>query len=147
MKGIITFSHQFVEFVPEHLEQGVIYVSIPYATVTHKCACGCALGVVTPLAPYAWQLTFDGESVSLYPSIGNWTFPCRSHYWIRNNKVKWSYEWSEKEINAGRRAEHEKRERHFARGDSNSGGPVEDQPTPKTSKGLFKNLKKRRHSR
>jgi len=34
--------------------------------------------VVTPLSPTGWSLIFDGETVSLYPSIGNWNFPCRS---------------------------------------------------------------------
>ncbi|MFC4855982.1 DUF6527 family protein [Actinophytocola glycyrrhizae] len=24
---------------------------------------------------------FNGETVSLSPSIGNWSFPCRSHYY------------------------------------------------------------------
>jgi len=28
----------------------------------------------------------DG-SVSLFPSVGNWKYACKSHYWIRENKV------------------------------------------------------------
>jgi len=28
--------------------------------------------------------------ISLHPSIGNWSFECRSHYWIRNNQVVWA---------------------------------------------------------
>ena len=35
--------HIFVTTIPEHLEQGVIYVSVPYATVAHLCACGLSL--------------------------------------------------------------------------------------------------------
>jgi hypothetical protein len=35
-------------------------------------------------------LAFDGESISLYPSIGNWNFACQSHYWIRRNEVRWA---------------------------------------------------------
>jgi hypothetical protein len=143
MKEAIRFTHEFVEFIPEQLNERVLYVSIPYTTVAHKCACGCGLQVVTPLAPHTWQLTFDGESISLYPSIGNWSFPCRSHYWIRNNKVKWSYEWSKEEILAGRRAEQNKREGHFSRGISDPVSEAESQPTPKTSRGILKNLKKR----
>jgi hypothetical protein len=38
--------------------------------------------------------------VSLDPSIGNWSFPCRSHYWIRNNKVRWAENWSQARIDA-----------------------------------------------
>jgi Family of unknown function (DUF6527) len=82
--------HKFVKSVPETLEQGVLYVSVEYATAIHKCCCGCGNEVVTPLSPKDWKLTFDGETVSLYPSIGNWNFGCRSHYWITKNRVEWA---------------------------------------------------------
>lgn len=81
--------HQFVENAPEELEPGTLYVSIPFATVLHTCACGCGHEVVTPLSPSDWIMTYDGVSVSLSPSIGNWNFPCRSHYVIRHNRVNW----------------------------------------------------------
>ena len=80
-------NHKFVEFIPDNLEEGVIYVSLQYTTAIHKCVCGCGNEVVTPLSPNDWQLTFNGESISLSPSIGNWNFKCQSHYWIVNNKV------------------------------------------------------------
>lgn len=82
--------HEFVEYVPERLDDGVIYVSVRFATVVHRCACGCGREVVTPLSPSDWRLTFDGETISLYPSIGNWSFPCRSHYWIAENNIRWA---------------------------------------------------------
>jgi hypothetical protein len=47
-----------------------------------KCCCGCGHEVVTPFSPTDWKLTFDCVSVSLYPSIGNWSPPCRAHYFI-----------------------------------------------------------------
>jgi hypothetical protein len=102
MKPGQTLTHQFVEHFPEELKQGVIYVSIPYATVAHKCCCGCGHEVVTPLSPTDWELSFDGKTVSLDPSIGNWSFPCKSHYWIIRNTVRWTRRWSEKEIEKGR---------------------------------------------
>jgi hypothetical protein len=85
MKQPVTFKHEFVQFIPEELQEGTVYVSIRFATVSHLCACGCKTKVVTPLKPTDWKLTFDGKTISLHPSIGNWNFPCRSHYWIRNN--------------------------------------------------------------
>lgn len=94
---------EFVEFIPGTLADGVLYVSIPYATAVHNCCCGCRQKVVTPLTPTDWALTFDGESVSLYPSIGNWSFECRSHYWVRNGRVTTARGWSAQEIEAGRR--------------------------------------------
>jgi hypothetical protein len=82
--------------------RAVLYVSLPYATATHRCACGCGNEVVTPLSPADWQLHFDGVSISLTPSIGNWNFPCRSHYFIKHNNVQWARQWSQAEIEAGR---------------------------------------------
>ena len=68
-------THEFVEFMPDELAEGTIYVSIPYATATHRCCCGCGTEIVTPLAPTDWSLMFDGRSVSLYPSIGSSHLP------------------------------------------------------------------------
>lgn len=94
--------HEFVEFIPDELASNTIYISISFATVAHRCCCGCGNEVVTPLSPLDWQLTFDGETVSLYPSIGNWSFPCRSHYWIVRNGIRWAEQWSDDQIAACR---------------------------------------------
>ena len=94
--------HEFVEHVPERVEDDVIYVSVKFGTVVHNCACGCGSEVVTPLSPDDWRLTFDGETVSLYPSIGNWSFRCRSHYWIVRNAVRWAEQWSDDEVTRAR---------------------------------------------
>lgn len=96
----ITF--QFVEFIPKKLEDGVVYVTVSYATAVHKCCCGCGNKIVTPISPIDWTLTFDRDTISLDPSIGNWTLPCKSHYWIRRNRVEWAPQWTGKEIEAGR---------------------------------------------
>ncbi len=82
-------NHKFVDNIPEFLEKNTIYVSIKYSTSIHSCCCGCGNEVVTPLSRNDWKLTFDGESVSLYPSIGNWNFPCKSHYWINQDQIQW----------------------------------------------------------
>lgn len=89
MKATVRFTHRFVEYIPDRPEPGVLYVSVPYATVVHRCACSCGNKVVTPLSPADWKLTFDGESITLYPSVGNYSYPCRSHYWIRRNLARW----------------------------------------------------------
>jgi hypothetical protein len=94
--------HEFVEHVPDDLVDGMLYISIPYKTVIHKCCCGCGHEVVTPLNPTDWELTFNGENISLSPSIGNWSFPCQSHYWIRRSRVSWARRWSPEEIAGGR---------------------------------------------
>ncbi len=98
----MTIKHEFVEFIPDKLETDTLYISIPHRTAIHKCVCGCGVEVVTPISPTDWRITFDGETVSLFPSIGNWSYPCRSHYWIKRGKVIWAEDWSEEEIRDAR---------------------------------------------
>jgi len=105
MKDTATVAYKFVEAIPKKLEEMTVYVSIEYATAVHKCCCGCGQEVATPFAPNDWKLTYDGVSVSLWPSIGNWSFDCQSHYWITNNAVKWAGRWSPEQITAGRNAD------------------------------------------
>ena len=90
--------NEFVDHIPEQLGDGVLYVSMRFGTVVHRCACGCGKEVVTPLGPAEWRLTYDGRTVSLEPSIGNWSFPCRSHYWIDEGIVRWARGCSEAEV-------------------------------------------------
>jgi Family of unknown function (DUF6527) len=99
---ITTLTPEFIELAPPELQVGVLYVSMRYSTAIHRCCCGCGRKVVTPLSPTDWQLFFDGDSVSLTPSIGNWSFKCQSHYWIRKNRVEWAPRWTRKKIEAGR---------------------------------------------
>lgn len=84
--------HAFVDAVPdaEQMEDDVLYISMSFATAIHKCACGCGHETVTPFSPDEWSLTYNGETVSLTPSIGNWSFECRSHYWVRANRIAWA---------------------------------------------------------
>lgn len=88
----------FVEFIPKELDDGVLYISEPYNIAVHKCASGCGEKVVTPLSPADWQVRRNGDVVSLYPSIGNWNFACRSHYWIRENRIVWAASMSDADV-------------------------------------------------
>jgi hypothetical protein len=89
---------QFVELIPIHLEDGVLYISEIYGTAIHKCCCGCGQEVVTPLSSAQWRLRHNGDIVTLYPSIGNWNFHCRSHYWIRQNRIEWAGSMTDRQI-------------------------------------------------
>ena len=103
MSRLTRIRHEFVTYAPGQLEPGVAYVSMEYATVIHLCCCGCGSQVVTPLKPARWHLSFDGESISLDPSVGNWSFSCQSHYWIEGNQVIWDRPFSHQEIDSVRR--------------------------------------------
>ncbi len=143
MKPEILLKHEFVEFIPDELEQGAIYVSIRFATASHLCCCGCGNKVVTPIRPTDWTLIFDGKTVSLHPSIGNWSFPCQSHYWIRNNRVKWAPKWSRAEIERGRAHDHYAKQGYFSDQDADRavevGGTTAKPEKPPT--GLWRKLK------
>lgn len=106
-------SHQFVEFIPEQLEEGVLYISRRYSTAAHKCCCGCGEEVVTPLNRSDWFLRVDDNVVTLHPSIGNWSFACRSHYWIRRGKVIWTGQMSQQQIERGRAIDRTAKQAYF----------------------------------
>ena len=110
-----TIQHKFVEFIPDLIEEGVLYISIEYCTAIHKCVCGCGNEVVTPLSPTDWEIIFNGKTVSLDPSIGNWSFECRSHYWIIKNKIRFAQRWNDWEIKAGRKEDSENKEKYFGK--------------------------------
>lgn len=91
---------EFVETIPEVIQEGRLYISIRFRTASHLCACGCGGKVVTPIKPPKWRFTYDGETVSLSPSIGRWQLPCKSHYRIIRNKVVWFRAFNEDEMKA-----------------------------------------------
>lgn len=64
-------------------------------------------------SPTDWKFCFDSENVTLDPSIGNWSFPCRSHYWIRGSEVRRSGSWSTEEIADGRAHDRERKSAYF----------------------------------
>lgn len=139
----ITLRHEFVEHIPADLREGTLYVSIPFATAVHRCCCGCGKEVVTPLTPTDWSLTFDGETVSLDPSIGNWNWPCQSHYWITNSRVRWAPRWSRQQIRAGVRLDLRAKERHFANMDSTTPDVPAAAPQTTARQSLWQRLAKK----
>lgn len=106
---------RFVKGIPRDLEPGVLYVSMEYGTVVHSCCCGCGHEVVTPLTPTDWILTYNGEAISLAPSVGNWNLPCRSHYVIRGNKVIEMGPWNKRQIEAEQKRDKAAKAEHYAR--------------------------------
>jgi hypothetical protein len=119
--------HRFVQYIPEQLSEGVLYISMEYGTAAHGCCCGCGEQVVTPFTPTDWKMTYDGESVSLWPSIGNWMLACRSHYVIDRGRVLEAGPWSDRQIAAERRRDHAAKARHY--GTRESTEPVGTTPS------------------
>ena len=120
--------HKFVLAIPEKLDDGVLYISPEYRTVTHKCCCGGGYEVVTPLGPTDWKLTFDGISVSLYPSVGNWSLACRSHYLIECGTVRWARQWSDADVAAGRARDQALKTRYYSTAGADPGSQTKSEP-------------------
>lgn len=89
MNRIVEFTPKFVDLMPGTLDEGIVYVSVPYALTAHLCACGCREKVVLPLHPQQWNFTYDGKCITIDPSVGNIGTPCNSHYWITRGRVHW----------------------------------------------------------
>jgi hypothetical protein len=112
MTKTATMHYKLVETIPRAIEAGVLYVSREYGTAVHKCCCGCGQEVVTPLGSTDWKISIDADAVSVYPSIGNWSLPCRSHYWIDRGRIHWAEEWSDARIRQGREYDRMAKQRH-----------------------------------
>ncbi|MEK4486934.1 DUF6527 family protein [Psychrobacillus sp. FSL H8-0484] len=138
LKPKLQFQHVFTTTIPSKLENNTLYISIPYNTVLHKCACGCGEEVSTPLSPTDWKLTYNGESVTLYPSIGNWSYKCRSHYWIREDRIEWADDWSEKQIIESRKLDEQIKKQH--RADAENKITIEKNQKKKGLKQFLKDL-------
>lgn len=142
MKPTFAFDTVFVTAIPEKLEDRTLYISMDYATVAHKCCCGCGLEVVTPLSPTDWKLTYDGVAVSLHPSVGNWSFPCRSHYWIDKGTVRWAGDWTQEQVNAGRAHDRRTKDRFFSEKNVPTSGQRSGAPPASEGRGLWSRFKK-----
>lgn len=101
---IKSLTPQFVESSPQKLEPGQLYLAMELATAAHLCACGGGNKVIPPFSPTDWQMSFHRETVSLKPSIVNWSFKCRSHYWVQSGRIEWADDMSQAAINAGRKS-------------------------------------------
>ena len=139
----LTLRHRFTSVIPEKLDPGVLYVSMEYATAAHSCCCGCGEEVVTPFTPTDWKMEFDGESISLSPSIGSWTLPCRSHYVIRKGKVIEAAPWSEEQIDAERRRDQSAKAVFYGTTPTSMPAKVASPTPPAGGEGFWRRLLKR----
>src|ERR1051325_10652584 len=139
----IRLEHRFVQYIPEQLEPGIIYISVEYATAAHSCCCGCGEQVITPFTPTDWKLTFDGETVSLWPSIGNWNFACRSHYIIRKSRFFAAEPWEDERIDRNRCRDKRRNDELYGEPNHIDEVPTSTEKAVKQNLGLWERIKKK----
>ncbi|MBJ7410247.1 MAG: hypothetical protein JHD15_07760 [Phenylobacterium sp.] len=132
-----SYEHRFVRGFPDNLEDGILYVSMDFAQAAHRCLCGCGQEVYTRFTPRDWQMLFDGESVSVTPSIGNWSFACQSHYWLDHGRVRWASRMTAEEIEAVRGHDRRLQAQHYQQ-QAAAQSPSAQSPPPR--KGLVGRL-------
>ena len=79
----------FVACAPDNMEEGKLYISLGARWGGQLCPCGCRKEVMISFMRGNHSLLWDNGTVTLIPSVGNSALPCRSHYFIERNKVKW----------------------------------------------------------
>lgn len=129
------YTPEFVESFPTPLAAGVLYVSLEYNTCAHLCACGCGDEAVTPLSPAQWSFTYDGESISVRPSVGNWSLACKSHYVIDKGRVQWARNFSPDEISRNRARDRAALDGSRSKSDQPSDEPRTSGPRPDQAAG------------
>ena len=113
--GTTRWESIWVEDMPEVMEDGKVYISVKHRLTEHICACGCKSEVSLPLGRREWRIEYDGETVSILPSVGNWRLPCRSHYIIQESMTRWCESWSTREAVAGRIRDRQEKEQDIIR--------------------------------
>ena len=78
------------------LEDDVIYIVTDPQYIEYNCPCGCGNVVMIPYFStekpadrYGWTMREGIEGVTLSPSVFSKDWPCRSHYFIQNNRICW----------------------------------------------------------
>ncbi|MBK0116116.1 MULTISPECIES: DUF6527 family protein [unclassified Delftia] len=129
--------HLVVHSLPEPLKSGILYVTSDQDLAAHLCACGCGKEVITPLSPTDWELTLRKDVASLWPSIGNWSFPCRSHYIVRGGRVVWASDMSEAAIQRGRQSSRTRKDLYYSEQQGNLENMDVPPSPPSVSKEFF----------
>lgn len=75
-------------------DDGVFYVVDNSPYIGYNCPCGCGRVVILPTKKHqdgydGWGFKEEDGKVTLSPSVYSTGFPCRSHYFIRENRIDW----------------------------------------------------------
>jgi hypothetical protein len=110
----MNFRMERAKYIPADVKPNVLYVSDDFGIAIHLCACGCGSKVKTPLGPTEWSVKETKDGPTVWPSIGSWQLPCRSHYVIKQGRIQWAPAWTPDQIQRGRLQEDKRRRIYLA---------------------------------
>jgi hypothetical protein len=84
----VRYVYQAIERIPKPLLNGIVYHSEEFEIGALLCACGCGHRV-SLLVPDSHQITSEGGTATVHPSIAVCDAPCKSHYVISAGRVHW----------------------------------------------------------
>jgi len=75
---------EYIEFMPEvdDMKENTIYISLKFSVTGHRCLCGCGSLTILPINNDGWNMTDNDNKLTFTPSVGNFQYPCKSHYII-----------------------------------------------------------------
>ena len=96
------FTYQFSDDPPEQIEYNTVYIIGEYGfywQLLFICPCGCNDGIQLNLLSNSfpsWEYHITSkDKISIYPSIWK-TKGCKSHFILRNSKIRWVNDISHK---------------------------------------------------
>ena len=76
--------------IPNILLKETFYITKKYSGISYLCPCNCGVETWIPTGSqkYDWELDIKESKVFISPSVLHKT-PCKSHYYIKENKIVW----------------------------------------------------------
>lgn len=87
-------------------------------------------------------MTYNGEAISLHPSIGNWQLQCRSHYVIDRGRVIEAGQWTRSQVGAGQERDKRAKAAYFAAPVNQAEADTPVSPPPNEARGFWVWLKR-----
>ena len=82
-------------FDKHETDHGELMIGQDKKVIRFLCPCGCGKEIFLTTKEYSdtpgrnWTIKVEDGKVTLHPSINAWRLPCKSHYWIRENRIIW----------------------------------------------------------
>lgn len=91
------YRYRLVERIPNILQEGIVYHTEEFELAGLLCACGCGHRI-TLLVPDSHRVSDERGYATIWPSIGVFDAPCKSHYFINAGEIQWRPAFSASQV-------------------------------------------------